>query len=152
MGTTVFAGWNSGGYGNLVVVQHRLGYTSWYAHLSTLTSWVGESVSGGTRIGYVGSTGNSTGPHLHFEVRLRNIPVDPLPYLLSGTAAGRRDAQVPPAGRLPDGAHRPVRPLSGAKGAASAALALEVVHPAGALHHQVLALSPVQMPTLPLSG
>ena len=87
VGTTVFAGWNSGGYGNLVVVQHRLGYTSWYAHLSTVTSWVGESVSGGTRIGYVGSTGNSTGPHLHFEVRLRNIPVDPLPYLLSGTAA-----------------------------------------------------------------
>jgi murein DD-endopeptidase MepM/ murein hydrolase activator NlpD len=87
VGTTVFAGRNSGGYGNLVVVQHRLGYTTWYAHLSTITSWVGEMVSGGTRIGYVGSTGNSTGPHLHFEVRLRNIPIDPLPYLLSGTAA-----------------------------------------------------------------
>jgi peptidoglycan hydrolase-like protein with peptidoglycan-binding domain len=87
VGTTVFAGWNSGGYGNLVVVQHRLGYTTWYAHLSSVTSWVGEQVSGGTRIGYVGSTGHSTGPHLHFEVRLWNNPIDPLPYMLFGTAA-----------------------------------------------------------------
>jgi murein DD-endopeptidase MepM/ murein hydrolase activator NlpD len=87
VGTTIFAGWNSGGYGNLVVIQHRLGYTTWYAHLSQITSWVGENVSGGTRIGYVGSTGYSTGPHLHFEVRRWNTPVDPLPYMLSGTAA-----------------------------------------------------------------
>jgi murein DD-endopeptidase MepM/ murein hydrolase activator NlpD len=87
VGTTVFAGRNSGGYGNLVVIQHRLGYTTWYAHLSQITSWVGEGVVGGTRIGYVGSTGNSTGPHLHFEARLRNVPIDPLPLLLSGTAA-----------------------------------------------------------------
>jgi murein DD-endopeptidase MepM/ murein hydrolase activator NlpD len=87
VGTTIFAGWNSGGYGNLVVVQHRLGYTTWYAHLSQITSWVGEQVSGGTRIGYVGSTGYSTGPHLHFEVRRWNTPIDPIPYLLSSTAA-----------------------------------------------------------------
>jgi len=87
VGTTVFAGWNSGGYGNLVVVQHRLGYTTWYAHLSRITTWAGEQVEGGTRIGYVGSTGHSTGPHLHFEVRLNNVPIDPLPYLLAGTAA-----------------------------------------------------------------
>jgi murein DD-endopeptidase MepM/ murein hydrolase activator NlpD len=87
VGTTIFAGWNTGGYGNLVVVQHRLGYTTWYAHLSRITTWVGENVSGGTRIGYVGSTGYSTGPHLHFEVRRYNTPVDPVPYLLSSTAA-----------------------------------------------------------------
>jgi peptidoglycan hydrolase-like protein with peptidoglycan-binding domain len=87
VGTTIFAGYNSGGYGNLVVIQHRLGYTTWYAHLSRITSWVGENVSGGTRIGYVGSTGYSTGPHLHFEVRRYNTPIDPMPYLLSGTAA-----------------------------------------------------------------
>jgi murein DD-endopeptidase MepM/ murein hydrolase activator NlpD len=87
VGTTIFAGWNSGGYGNLVVVQHRLGFTTWYAHLSQITSYVGEQVSGGTRLGYVGSTGYSTGPHLHFEVRKWNTPVDPRPYLLSGTAA-----------------------------------------------------------------
>ena len=87
MGTTVFAGCNSGGYGNLVVVQHRLGYTTWYAHLSRITSWAGEHVEGGTRLGYVGSTGHSTGPHLHFEVRLNNVPINPVPYLLAGTAA-----------------------------------------------------------------
>jgi hypothetical protein len=87
VGTTVFAGRNTGGYGNLVVIQHRLGYTTWYAHLSRITSWVGEQVEGGTRIGYVGSTGNSTGPHLHFELRLNNAPIDPIPYLLAGTAA-----------------------------------------------------------------
>ena len=49
VGTTVFAGYNTGGYGNLVVVQHRLGYTTWYAHLSRITSWAGERVEGGTR-------------------------------------------------------------------------------------------------------
>jgi Peptidase family M23/Putative peptidoglycan binding domain len=87
VGTTVFAGWNSGGYGNLVVVQHRLGYTTWYAHMSRITTWAGEHVEGGTRLGYVGSTGHSTGPHLHFEVRLNNVPIDPVPYLLAGTAA-----------------------------------------------------------------
>jgi murein DD-endopeptidase MepM/ murein hydrolase activator NlpD len=86
-GTTVFAGWNSRGYGNLVVIQHAGGYTTWYAHLSQITSWVGEHVSAGTRIGYVGSTGYSTGPHLHFEVRLWNNPVDPAPYLPRATAA-----------------------------------------------------------------
>ena len=87
VGTTIFAGWNTAGYGNLVVIQHRLGYSTWYAHLSEITSWVGERVSGGTRIGYVGSTGYSTGPHLHFEARKWNVPIDPLPYLLAGTAA-----------------------------------------------------------------
>jgi peptidoglycan hydrolase-like protein with peptidoglycan-binding domain len=87
VGTTVFAGRNTGGYGNLVVIQHRLGYTTWYAHLSRITTWVGEQVQGGTRIGYVGSTGNSTGPHLHWEVRLNNVPIDPIPYLLAGTAS-----------------------------------------------------------------
>jgi murein DD-endopeptidase MepM/ murein hydrolase activator NlpD len=87
VGTTVFAGYNSGGYGNLVVIQHRLGYSTWYAHLSRITTWAGEHVQGGTRIGYVGSTGHSTGPHLHFEVRINNVPVNPVPYLLAGTAA-----------------------------------------------------------------
>ena len=74
------------------MIQHRLGYTSWYAHLSRITSWVGERVSGGTRIGYVGASGNATGPHLHFEVRYRNVPVDPAPYLLATTAAHKARA------------------------------------------------------------
>ena len=86
-GVVSFAGYNSGGYGNLVVIDHRQGFQSWYAHLSTVTSWRGEVVTGGTRIGYVGSTGYSTGPHLHFEVRLNGTPVDPMPRLLSATAS-----------------------------------------------------------------
>jgi murein DD-endopeptidase MepM/ murein hydrolase activator NlpD len=102
VGTTVFAGYNTGGYGNLVVVQHRLGYTTWYAHMSRVTSWIGERVQGGTRLGYVGSTGHSTGPHLHFEVRLNNVPIDPVPYLLSGTAARAGTASVTVKGRCKD--------------------------------------------------
>lgn len=86
-GTTIYAEANAGGYGNLVVIQHRLGYTSWYAHLSKISTSVGQAVSGGTRIGYVGSTGFSTGPHLHFEGRKWNVPFDPLPIMLSTTAA-----------------------------------------------------------------
>lgn len=90
-GTTIYADYNYGGYGNLVVIQHRLGFTSWYAHLSSITSWVGEQVVGGTRIGYVGSTGYSTGPHLHFEVRRYDTPIDPVPLLLTAIAARAPD-------------------------------------------------------------
>jgi peptidoglycan hydrolase-like protein with peptidoglycan-binding domain len=86
VGVTEFAGWNSGGYGNLVVVRHRLGYTTWYAHLSLITTFVGENVSGGTRLGFVGSTGHATGPHLHFELRKNAVPIDPMPYLLQAVA------------------------------------------------------------------
>ena len=100
VGTTIFAGYNREGYGNLVVIQHRLGYTSWYAHLSRVTSWLGERVSGGTRIGYVGATGHATGPHLHFEVRYRNVPVDPAPLLL-GTAATAAGVDQPLGCREP---------------------------------------------------
>lgn len=96
VGTTIFAGYNTGGYGNLVVVQHRLGYTTWYAHLSSITTWVGEAVAGGVRIGYVGSTGYSTGPHLHFEVRRYDTPIDPLSMLLSAVSA-RASTQLPRA-------------------------------------------------------
>lgn len=100
-GVVSFAGFNSGGYGNLVIVDHRLGYQTWYAHLSRVTSHVGESVVGGTRVGLVGSTGNSTGPHLHFEVRLNGTPVDPRPRLLGRTAtAVGRSAAAPGATAL----------------------------------------------------
>jgi len=87
VGTVIFAGYNTGGYGNLVVVQHRLGYTSWYAHLSSIAVSSGQAVGGGTQIGYVGSTGYSTGPHLHFEVRRYDTPIDPAPLLLSTVSA-----------------------------------------------------------------
>lgn len=86
-GVVAFAGWNTGGYGNLVIVDHRLGFQTWYAHLSAVTSYVGERVTGGTRVGLVGSTGYSTGPHLHFEVRHHGAPVDPMPRLLGGVAS-----------------------------------------------------------------
>lgn len=97
VGVVSFAGYNDGGYGNLVVISHRLGFESWYAHLSRILVSEGERVVGGTRIGRVGSTGHSTGPHLHFEVRRYGTPVDPVPYLLSGSAAaaaGRRRGAV----------------------------------------------------------
>jgi len=88
-GRVAFAGWNSGGYGYLVVIRHRLGFQSWYAHLSRITVSVGRRVVGGTLIGRVGSTGRSTGPHLHFEVRRFGTPIDPRPRLLSAAAARR---------------------------------------------------------------
>ena len=87
VGVVGFAGWNSGGYGNLVVVKHRLGYETWYAHLSTIAVSAGQAVTGGGRIGSVGSTGRSTGPHLHFEVRHFGTPIEPVPYLLTSSAA-----------------------------------------------------------------
>jgi peptidoglycan hydrolase-like protein with peptidoglycan-binding domain len=99
VGVTEFAGWNRGGYGNLVVVRHRLGYTTWYAHLSVITTWVGERVTGGTRLGYVGATGHATGPHLHLELRRNAVPIDPVPYLLAAVAtrASSTGASVPRA-------------------------------------------------------
>ncbi len=87
VGVVASAGWNSGGYGNLVVVRHRLGFETWYAHLSQIAVSPGQSVEGGSRIGYVGSTGYSTGPHLHFEVRHFGTPIDPVPYLLDSVSA-----------------------------------------------------------------
>lgn len=86
VGVVEFAGWNSGGYGYLVVVRHRLGYTTWYAHMSSVATRAGAAVSGGAPVGYVGSTGNSTGPHLHFELRRNAVPIDPMPYLLQAVA------------------------------------------------------------------
>jgi murein DD-endopeptidase MepM/ murein hydrolase activator NlpD len=89
VGTVTFAGWNNGGYGNLMIVQHRLGYQTWYAHLSRFAVGSGARVAGGTRIAYVGSTGHSTGPHLHFEVRLNGTPINPAPYFLPGSSLGK---------------------------------------------------------------
>jgi murein DD-endopeptidase MepM/ murein hydrolase activator NlpD len=89
-GIVGFAGFNSGGYGNLVVVRHRLGYETWYAHMSSIAASVGQAVAGGSVLGHVGSTGRTTGPHLHFEVRRFGTPIDPTPLLLTALSAGRR--------------------------------------------------------------
>jgi murein DD-endopeptidase MepM/ murein hydrolase activator NlpD len=76
-GRVVKAGWDAGGYGNLIVILHPGRTTSWYAHLSSMYVRLGQRVRAGTRIGAVGSTGYSTGPHLHFEVRVRGAAVRP---------------------------------------------------------------------------
>jgi murein DD-endopeptidase MepM/ murein hydrolase activator NlpD len=70
-----------GGYGNAVIIDHGGGMTTLYAHQSALEVGYGDQVEAGEVIGYVGSTGLSTGPHLHFEVRMDGVPVDPAPYL-----------------------------------------------------------------------
>ena len=80
-GSVVFAGWDSGGYGNLVVIAHPRGVRSMYAHLSRIGVNVGQSVVAGSFVGAVGSTGLSTGPHLHFELRLGSAAIDPLTAL-----------------------------------------------------------------------
>jgi murein DD-endopeptidase MepM/ murein hydrolase activator NlpD len=79
-GTVIYAGW-LGGYGNLTVVDHGGGLATAYGHQSSIAAGVGEQVAQGQTIGYVGSTGHSTGPHLHFEVRVNGQAVDPLGYL-----------------------------------------------------------------------
>jgi murein DD-endopeptidase MepM/ murein hydrolase activator NlpD len=79
-GEVVIAG-GQGGYGNAVVINHEGGMATLYAHQSSIAASVGQTVAPGDIIGYVGSTGMSTGPHLHFEVRLSGNPVDPAPYL-----------------------------------------------------------------------
>jgi murein DD-endopeptidase MepM/ murein hydrolase activator NlpD len=79
-GTVIYAGWMSG-YGNLVVVDHGNGLSTAYAHASSLAVSLRQSVTQGQTVSYVGSTGHSTGPHLHFEVRVNGVAVDPLGYL-----------------------------------------------------------------------
>ena len=79
-GVVIFAG-VKGGYGNATIIDHGNGVTTLYGHQSRLGVRAGQMVRGGDVIGFVGSTGNSTGPHLHFEVRVNGTPVDPLTYL-----------------------------------------------------------------------
>ena len=79
-GTVIHAGW-LGGYGNLVVVDHGDGLATAYAHASAILVGVGQQVAQGETLSLVGSTGNSSGPHLHFEVRVNGVAVDPLLYL-----------------------------------------------------------------------
>lgn len=80
-GTVVVAGYNSGGYGNYVIIDHGGGYTTLYGHNSSLCVSAGQKVTRGTVIAKCGSTGLSSGPHIHFEVRVNGSPVNPLPYV-----------------------------------------------------------------------
>ncbi len=70
-----------GGYGGLIVLDHAGDWQTVYGHLSRMTVGPGQPAAQGTVIGAVGTSGHSTGPHLHFEIRYRGIPVDPLRYL-----------------------------------------------------------------------
>jgi murein DD-endopeptidase MepM/ murein hydrolase activator NlpD len=79
-GTIIYCGWESG-YGNLTVIDHGGNLATAYGHQSSIAVSCGQQVTQGQLIGYVGSTGHSTGPHLHFEVRVNGAPVDPMGYL-----------------------------------------------------------------------
>lgn len=81
-GTVIFSGVENG-YGHTVLVQHGGGITTRYAHMSRRAVTEGQTVQRGDVIGYVGSTGRSSGPHLHYEVRLNGVNVDPLRYILN---------------------------------------------------------------------
>jgi len=83
-GEVSFVGWQNG-YGQLVVIDHGGGLSTRYGHLSHIDVDLGQAVSRGQLIGKVGSTGRSTGPHLHYEVRINDLPVNPLQYLLSSS-------------------------------------------------------------------
>jgi len=80
-GFVSFAGWTDIGYGNLVVIDHANGYATYYAHLSGFRVYAGQGVQRGQLIGLVGSTGNSSGPHLHFEIRYNHSLLNPRLYL-----------------------------------------------------------------------
>jgi murein DD-endopeptidase MepM/ murein hydrolase activator NlpD len=81
-GTVVSTGWNSSGYGNLTTIRHNSTYSTNYAHQSKIIVKRGQKVSQGDVIGYVGSTGFSTGPHLHYEMVKNGVKVNPLQEVL----------------------------------------------------------------------
>ncbi len=78
---SITAGWSNYGYGNHVVVDHGNGFTTLYAHLDKISVSAGQGVDRGTQLGLLGTTGRSTGPHLHFEIRLRGVFQNPFNYL-----------------------------------------------------------------------
>jgi len=79
---------NHSGYGRLVVLDHGFGISTWYAHLSSFSAVPGTRVKRGEVIGYTGISGRSTGPHVHYEVRVNNAPVNPWRYMKAATPAG----------------------------------------------------------------
>ncbi|HZY43531.1 MAG TPA: LysM peptidoglycan-binding domain-containing M23 family metallopeptidase [Anaerolineae bacterium] len=80
-GIVIYAGWNNSGYGNLVVIDHGNGWISYYAHNSIILVTCGQNVAQGTVISAAGSTGRSTGPHLHIETRFNDVPQNPFNVL-----------------------------------------------------------------------
>jgi murein DD-endopeptidase MepM/ murein hydrolase activator NlpD len=82
-GVITTAGYNSGGYGNLIKIDHGRGIETRYGHLSAILAKSGQRVTRGQLIGKMGSTGRSTGSHLHYEVRIDGRPVNPVPFMKS---------------------------------------------------------------------
>jgi murein DD-endopeptidase MepM/ murein hydrolase activator NlpD len=82
-GTVLRAGWNSGGYGNLIEIDHGRGIATRYGHLSQVLVSAGDHIARGQLIARMGSTGRSTGSHLHYEVRIDGRPVNPIPFMKS---------------------------------------------------------------------
>ncbi|HEX8650207.1 MAG TPA: M23 family metallopeptidase [Pyrinomonadaceae bacterium] len=89
-GTVVIAGWQRG-YGWVVYLDHGNGLSTRYGHLSRIDVAVGQTIKRGEQLGLVGSTGRSTGPHLHYEVRMNGQPINPIPYLPSLSPLGTRE-------------------------------------------------------------
>lgn len=85
------AGFNTGGYGNRVLIYHGFGYETTYSHMYKIKARVGERVKRGEVIGYIGSTGKSTGPHLHYEVHRNGVPVDPIYYFYNDLTPAQFD-------------------------------------------------------------
>ncbi|MBD7916241.1 peptidoglycan DD-metalloendopeptidase family protein [Clostridium sp. Sa3CUN1] len=81
-GEVIYSQFNDGGYGNLIIVKHDDDMSTYYGHLSSFDVKVGDKVKKGNIIGKVGNTGFSTGPHLHFELRINDNPVDPTNYIV----------------------------------------------------------------------
>ena len=87
-GTVIYAGWRNGGYGNCIFIKHPDGNVTVYEHLNKVGVSVGQKVKRSQVIGYSGSTGNSTGPHLHFEMQDKDgVPFDPMTMLHSSIEA-----------------------------------------------------------------
>ena len=93
-GTVSFAGIRQG-YGNCIEITHGNGLLTRYAHMSAFRAHIGEVVAAGDTIGAIGSTGRSTGPHLHFEVRINDQPVNPRPFLEAPTRFGAKSDVFP---------------------------------------------------------
>lgn len=93
-GKIVKAGMSKGGYGNRIIIDHGFGYKTVYAHLSKILIKIGTKVKRGELIGLVGSTGVSTAPHLHYEVRRNNKPVNPINYYFNDITPDQYDKMI----------------------------------------------------------
>ncbi len=98
-GTIVKADYDSGGYGKCVVISHGFGYETLYGHMSRIDVKAGDKVKKGQRIGLIGSTGQSTGPHCHYEVHLNGNVINPVQYCLDGLSPSEYAALVAAATR-----------------------------------------------------